>query len=673
MISCKEESDKAKARQNRRNGPFPKHICINYTRITLTMKKIATILLLLLLVTTLIYFPILVNPDLLLERSNDLQEQFWPVFYFIRQNFLENRQIPLWNNLFFSGTPILPDPQFSLFYPPNAVFLLLPTNQAFITYFLAHTFLAGLGAYILTKRGLNLSKTASIITALLYILTPKLAGYIEAGHYGLLATHTWLPYASLAALKLIKKPQHKWSVLLGISLAALFYTHTVIFILTSVISATIFATFLLFTNKGAQKIKSFLFFGASALTTFGLIAIAFLPQLEWAPFTTRFLLLENRDVYPKWNSIKEFFLVIFLPWFKGKESIWAFDSEKWLVLGIPTSLLALIGLWGLKRKTKTLILLLIIISFTLLLNNISPFYPILISQDWYALMRVTSRFWFIPLFIFIFLAGFGVERLIKRKTSRNILVLLVFLAIFEGLMLSWVRIKKPFSDKSRFAPQEVYEYLQKDKERFRVFCINRCLSQKQAAKARLELVEGYNTLQQRNYYQQTWQLMGGYWNYYTLAIPPIGAYKYEKLQPDAVSLGEYNTKYVISPHELEDENFILEKEIDNFLIYRNTLVKPRANAPITICTPNHIRIDTNNFLGKQIILSEVYNPGWKAYLNGVEKVSVQETPVALRAVDINPDTQFVDFKYSPNSYVVGKVITLGTIIVVILMFCLKQK
>ena len=89
------------------------------------MKKIAAILLPLGLITTLVYLPILVNPELLLERGNDLQEQFWPVFYFVKQHLLEGGSLPLWINLFFSGMPLLPDPQAPLFYLPNIIFLFL--------------------------------------------------------------------------------------------------------------------------------------------------------------------------------------------------------------------------------------------------------------------------------------------------------------------------------------------------------------------------------------------------------------------------------------------------------------------------------------------------------------------------------------------------------------------
>lgn len=150
------------------------------------------ITLILLFSVLLYYFPILINPSLLLERNNDLQEQFWPVFYYIRNEFLHHFALPFWNNLFLSGTPLLPDPQFSLFNPINLVFVLFPTNLAFIIYFMLHSTLAAFGMYLLCTKVLNFSKFTSVSIGILYLSTPKIAGYLEAGHLGLFATSAYL-------------------------------------------------------------------------------------------------------------------------------------------------------------------------------------------------------------------------------------------------------------------------------------------------------------------------------------------------------------------------------------------------------------------------------------------------------------------------------------------------
>lgn len=631
------------------------------------------VILIILFSVILFYMPILLNPNLVLERGNDLQEQFWPIYHFIKEQILVNHQFPLWNNLWFAGMPLLQDPQFSFFYLPNIIFLLLPIGSAFIITFILHTFLGALGIFLISRKVFNLSETSSLFTALLFIFSPKLAGFLEAGHPGLIESYGVIPYVILGTLMLAKSKRKIWILLLSISLSALFFTHTIIFLISLVACVILYVICIL------PHIKQFKSFIISLCLTFGFIAVTLLPQLEWSKLTTRFLLLSTRDVYPKWNSIKEFVQNIFLPWINGSE-IWKIDSEKWIPLGLLVSLLSVLGFFGLKKKLKLIILTATFLITVVILNNASPFYKLLITQDWYVLMRVSTRLWFIILFIIIFLAGLGLDRIISKFNSK-FAYLIIFISISELTFFSWFYLSKPIP-KLAFVSEPVYQFLKDDTEQFRVFCTTRCLSQKRAAEYELELVEGYNTIQQMNYYNEAWQLMGGYWNYYTLSIPPMGLYKFEKLQPDPVSLGAYNVKYVISPHKLTNIEFVLKENIKGYLIYQNKLFLPRAyfwtndqkpsiKAPILQYSPNHIRVDTSSNKTQRIVLSEVYSLGWVAYLNGKSKVPVQEKPDALRLVDIKSDTQFVDFKYQPESFKYGLIIT-GITLIGLGIFLLKK-
>lgn len=621
----------------------------------------------------LIYLPFLQNPSRLFERGNDLQEQFWPVFYFIKQQFLTHHSLPLWNNLFFSGIPLLPDPQFPLFYPPYIIFLVLPIDAAFLVLMALHTLSGGLGAYWAARYALGLTKSGSIFVGTLFLLTPRLAGYLEAGHFGLIEATAWLPFVFLATVRLVRKPTVAWAILLAVSLAGIFYTHTVTFVIAAISAPIVWgATFLLYRRKNRQA-KSIIFFSIGTILTFGLVAITLLPQLEWAPHTTRFLLLQDRDVYPKWTSLREFLQAVVFPWHLLSSTL---DPEKWLALGLTTPLLALYGWMHLSNKTIKLFLVLVLVTTSLIaLNNSSPFYKFLLSQDWYVLSRVATRVWFIPTLILVGLAGFAFDR-ITKTVGRRTALLVASLAIAETVILFWSYFISAKPQIPNLASPGVYEFLKNQEGKFRVFCVNRCLSQKEAAKAGIELVEGYNTLQQMNYYKHSWQLMGGYWNYYTLALPPIGAYKFEKLQPDAKSLGEFNTKYVISPYELADKNFILERRLGQYLVYKNAVFqtqayfwsdqqKPGKSAKIVAYSPNRISVDTTNKDASRLVLSEVWSPGWKAYLDGKTQAIVQETPNSLRLIDLKPETQFVDFVYEPPGFKAGRAITFTTLIVLV--------
>lgn len=624
----------------------------------------------LLLTSLVLYLPVFLRPEIFLNRNNDLQEFFWPIFHYTKFHMLNDQGLPLWLNLIFSGAPLLPDPQSFLFYLPNIIFYILPIPTAFLVSLFLHTFWGSLGVYWVSKHGFKLSIPISTFTAILFIFSPKLSGYLEAGHFGLAVSFAWIPFVTLSLIKMTKTKSAIWPVIFGASLAQIYFTHTVTFIITAAAASAFFAFTLFLTVAKNTWPKSFLRFFAGAMVTFGLSAVTLLPQLEWTPQTTRFLLLENKDIYPKWTSLIEFFQNIFIPWLGGQTDIWSIDSEKWVSLGLILPLLALPGFLSLRKPYKTLILIITPVIVLISLNNASPIHSILESQSFMAMIRVTTRFFFILTFVALFLAGFGLKYLTDKKINKKLVILIAFFATLELLAISWLRILKPLPEQIRYAPSQVYEFLKRDKDQFRVYCVNRCLSQQKAAEENIELVDGYSTLQQTNYYRHMWQLSGAYWNTYTLSLPPIGTYTFEKPQPDAGSLGLYNTKYVISPYPLTDTNFKLEETIGNLNIYKNNLYKTRAYfrdpvgtpAPLIIYTPNHIQVDTSLKTAEKLILSEVYNKGWNAYLNGVDRVKVQETPDALRQVDLKPNTEYVDFYYEPASFHIGVGITFITLI-----------
>lgn len=622
-------------------------------------------------------FPFFLNSELLLARNNDLQEFFWPIYYFVKESILGNQTVPLWNNLFLAGTPLLPDPQFPIFYLPNIIFIFFPLDSAFIISLLTHNFLAGVGMYLFTRFALNYSLTSSIFCSIIYLLSPTLAGFIEAGHIGLINTFTWIPYLAISLMKILEKNSKlEWIILMGITLANIFLNHPIIFLL-SLFSSVVFI--LIYPKSNLISKVPFLIGGI--IFTLGLITLSLLPQLEWQNQTTRELLLKVREVHPQWYSLKEYLLNIFLPWINGINEMGNISTEKWIFIPISTFTLALVGFISLKKEVKKIFVLSAIFFLLISLNNLSIIYPQLINFDLYVLMRISTRVWIILPFIIIILAGWGLENLLKRKlVNVSFILIIILFAISESLFISWKYLNRPIP-RIEFAPKEIYEFISQDSDKFRVFCTTRCLSQKKSALYHLELIEGYNTLQQKNFYQQTWQFTGKYWNYYTLAIPPMGITAFEKINPDLKSLGEFNTKYIISPYKLGNQNLTPVKEIDNYFIYKNSLYLPRVfslnedniqNDPkITFYKPNFIRVEVSSKRSSKLILSEVYSKGWRAYLNGTEQVPIQERPNVLRLVDLKKDTKYVDFIYQPSSFQIGIIITLITFVSILILSIFK--
>ena len=619
------------------------------------------------------YLPIFLKPNILLERENDLQGFFWPIIYFVKNQILTNHQLPFWNNVFFGGTPLLPDPQSPLFYIPNVIFLFLPIGIGFITSIFLHLVFGGIGIYFASKNGFGLSKAASIFAAIIYIISPKFAGYLEAGHFGLITAWAFLPFVVYSLIKLTKSPNFKWSLVLAICLAGLFFSH----LLTFLIGLVFGFGFLILSGKNLKSFKeSFIFFVSAVLFTFGLISVSLLPQLSWKNQTTRSMLISERDVYPKWTSKFEFIRSVSTPWITGIKSLKTIETEKTISLGLFTLILALIGFLKLSKRNKVLLLLAATIISLIALNNASPIYRLLLSQDLYVLTRVSTRVWFAAVLITVFLAAYGFDKL--KKENRKIRYLLGSLAIVELLFISWSIISKPIGNQPKYASEKIINQIKKEGGKFRVFCLNHCISQKTAAEEGLELTEGYGTLQQTNYYHYFIQLAQSYFNKYSLSLPPFEIYLYEKLQPHAPTLAEFNVKYVISPHELTDKNFSLVTKDNGYFLYENTIVKPRAyfltdnnnkniEAPIIEYLPNRIVIDTSKQLSNTVILAEVYNSDWKAYSDNNKEIQIQEAPNSLRRIDLPEGTNTITLIYEPNTFKIGKVISLISIVAIILV------
>lgn len=636
------------------------------------------VFLIILLASAVYLGPTLINPDLFIGRPNDLQEFFWPLIAFAKKELFLNQALPLWNPHILSGTPLLPNPQAPLFYPPNLIFLITPIGLGFMLSIFIHIFLAGIFMYLLFRNGLGFSKFISVFAAISYIFTPRLSAYITAGHFGLICAFPYIPLALLAIKNLSSKFRLSWLTIYVISLTGLFLTHTITFGVVGLSSVVLYLFLSLQKGLSLEVIKkAFVVFLSSAVLFFGLNAVALLPQLEWAPGTTRFLLLKSPETHPKWEGFQSFFTALFPTSLLITGGTGGIDTEEWISVGLIASLLSIVGFTKIKLRNKLLVSLVVLIIIFISLNNLSPLYPLLIKQDWFKLMRVSTRVWIVIIIISIYFSCLGLA--IIRKRWQTLSAIVAFALLLETLLLSWNRLTFPI-EKPSHASVNVVSFLQKNAGNNRVFCLTRCISQKDATNFGLELADGYDTVQQTNYYKQFWQFTAHFWDYYTLTLPPMGIYIFEKIQPDLKALGDYNVLYIISPYEVPNSNLKEVSRIDGFIIYENMLSKSKAyfaddkstSAQIIRYSPNFIRVRTTPLLSKNLTLALVYSPGWKAFLNGQKEVSVQEKSNGTQLVDLEPGTSFVDFKYSPDSFKRGLAITSLTILG-LLAFLIKGK
>jgi len=554
--------------------------------------------------------------NIILNRGNDLTEFFWPILYYIKNQIIQGNGIPLWNKMFFSGTPLLPDPQNLFIYPLNFIFLLLPVDTGLIASILIHMILAFIGMHMLLKVNSITNKT-SIIIAILYALSPKFFSYLEAGHLGLIESWAFIPFVYWATINLNKNRNFKSIVLLSIPLYFVYTSHILIFLILVVSNSIFFLT---------QSKKSMSLFIVSHILLLFISLPLLIPQIRWQSQTTRELLLLNPETYPVWMGKKEFLKSIFIA---------NRDTEKNITLGITVLFLSLFGFIKSTTKNKVFVLLSGLVVSLLALN--------IFSFNWFVLFRVSTRFWFPLVIIMLLLAAKGLDYL---NSKNKFFISLGLFALLEYIVIGKYIIEKPIKYIPP-TPSAIINFLEKDNDIYRVFCLNKCIRQKDAALHNIELAEGYGTLQQKNYFEYSQQLAQGYWEKkYTLSLPPFQNYLYEEFKPYPKALTAYRVKYIISPYKLGVYNLNYVEKLDNYFIYKNELyLKPNYD----VYKPNFIRVKIVNEIDK-LIIPEVYNPDWNAYLNGTKKVRVFESLDKTRTVDIDKDTKFVDFKYEPFNF-----------------------
>src|SRR5258708_39079586 len=109
--------------------------------------------------------------------------------------------------------------------------------------------------------------------------------------------------------------------------------------------------------------------------------------------------------------MKEFLKAVIAPEIFGTNFMNQLDTEKWIPIGFFITLLSFIGFMKLKINLRIILFTLFLTITLIALNNISPIYNLLIKDNWYILLRVSTSICIIPIFISFFLSVFVFEYL----------------------------------------------------------------------------------------------------------------------------------------------------------------------------------------------------------------------------------------------------------------------
>lgn len=133
------------------------------------------ILLLVLAAMVLVFFaPTLLTGQVL--SQHDLSFLFYPGYVYY-QEYVCQGALPLWNPYLACGEPFLADIERAVFYPPNLMYVFLPTSLAIVVSAAFHVLLGGVGTYGLSRTW-GISPLSSLLAGMSYALSGYTLGKI---------------------------------------------------------------------------------------------------------------------------------------------------------------------------------------------------------------------------------------------------------------------------------------------------------------------------------------------------------------------------------------------------------------------------------------------------------------------------------------------------------------
>lgn len=381
---------------------------------------------------------------------------------------------PLWNPYLGAGTPLAANLQTAAFYPPNALFLLMPVERAFGWELALHVALAALSAYYL-GRTLGLTRLGALIVGLAY----GGGGYIISRWVfpSMVCAAAWLPLMLALTERLIRHASSKsrspasragaripyW--ILDIALLALVIALQLLagHAQTSFYSAVITAAFALFRLAQQQtpihesRIRaSLLGLGSvllSALWGIALAAIQLLPTAELTANSQRAGNLTDLTFAYELSFWPWRLITLLAPDFFGnpaRDEYWAYGTywEESGFIGVLPLILALAALagWLKKRrregKRETLAIMpfffaLALLSLILAMGDHTPLYPLLFRYlPGFGLFQAPARLMIGYALGMALLAGIGADTL--RVTPRTRTTLRITVVAGLGMAIAGV-------------------------------------------------------------------------------------------------------------------------------------------------------------------------------------------------------------------------------------------
>jgi hypothetical protein len=395
----------------------------------------------------LFFYDIFTGRWLFTER--DLAPYFIPPRFFWVES-IKNGDFPLWNPYQFSGHPFFANPQYTVLYPLNSLFFLLPFDVAFNAIIILHFFLGGLFTYLLL-RDLKAGSTGSIISALIFMLS----GYLLSLHslLTILLSVIWTPLIMMFFRRSLVSRRFKDAFLTAIFITLSFLGGGIEIVYGNFFVLLFMVIFPLRVDsppgKEQNQAETFCRRIGGGVRTLGIVTLIFLilsavqllPFLELFHYSIRGVGISYQEA-TVWSFAPKDILLFFLPdaygYFLDMKKYWTVQC--WLKTlytgGLPFILGVFFFLLGKNRK---LFLALMLFSVFLSLGHHNPLYFWVYKYvPFFDGIRYPVKFLYIFILVLSISAGLGFERLsalAKEGEKKGLKNLLFVFSLFSSFLL----------------------------------------------------------------------------------------------------------------------------------------------------------------------------------------------------------------------------------------------
>jgi hypothetical protein len=329
---------------------------------------------------------------------------------------LAKGNLALWNPHIFSGAPYFGGMQGALLYPPNWLFLALPTPVAINWTVALHVFAIGAFMFFWMKQR-DLSAPASFFAGMLVMFCGAFFPHVFAGHLPQLSAMTWSPLIFCSIDAVFRTQRVRWSLLGIFAIAMQTLAGFPQYVFYTGIIAGLYAALRLIGHWNWRVAAALLsIYPAGAL----LAAVELLPAIQTTRETTRGFRLPFQ--FASMLSLPpENFLTLLAPDFFGHMArYWGrwYLWETSLFIGVVGLVFAIYATIRCERGTKWCPLIIICVSFLLALGAYTPLFSFLYSgMPGFDRFRSISKFNFLASLFLCLLAASGLDRLFRFATA----------------------------------------------------------------------------------------------------------------------------------------------------------------------------------------------------------------------------------------------------------------